>query len=559
MVSSTLVDLVAKTVPEAADLFYIVDAALSGLSRSKKITYTDLLASFAVVKDITPQLGANLDVNGKSIVSVSDGNIIIAPDGLGHLELNGQMQINYVATFDVNHALHIVQDAAGFANSTSLQIDYITGALAAGEAASAVRVNIDEVLTTGGTTAGFSVTTTTQGSTDVYGMGVAIGVAPVLQLSGTLGNADSILVKAVDQLTALSTGGAGNISIFVADNDTITIGDAAEFQDLEFIIDTGASGAGIQPVFEFSTGVGTWTAFGPLDGTNAFRTTGNINWLAADIPTWAVGTGDEFLIRITRTQNNLTVTPILDLIQLSAGQFFSWDKLGVLNVKEIDILSGSSFKIDGTAVLGATALGAGVLASSLTSLGTIASLVATTADINAGTVDAVIGATTPAQGTFTDLILTNGQINFPDTQNSSSDANTLDDYEEGTFTPTIAGATVAGSQTYDIQTGTYTKIGNLVTLSVDIRMSALDGATDGIIEIRGLPFASKAGPLRSGLMGFFSSLAGNVVWVSCYNNSGQTRLVMTKITTGSSGSTQMLDSDMTFQTRFVASIMYQTA
>ena len=39
----------------------------------------------------------------------------------------------------------------------------------------------------------------------------------------------------------------------------------------------------------------------------------------------------------------------------------------------------------------------------ITSLGTIASLVATTADINAGTVDAVIGGTTPAAGTFTTL------------------------------------------------------------------------------------------------------------------------------------------------------------
>ena len=45
--------------------------------------------------------------------------------------------------------------------------------------------------------------------------------------------------------------------------------------------------------------------------------------------------------------------------------------------------------------------------ASITTLGTIASLVATTADINAGTVDAVIGGTTPAAGTFTTLIGTN--------------------------------------------------------------------------------------------------------------------------------------------------------
>ena len=36
-----------------------------------------------LVADITPQLGANLDVNGKSIVSVSDGDIAITPHGTG--------------------------------------------------------------------------------------------------------------------------------------------------------------------------------------------------------------------------------------------------------------------------------------------------------------------------------------------------------------------------------------------------------------------------------------------------------------------------------------------
>jgi len=51
-------------------------------------------------------------------------------------------------------------------------------------------------------------------------------------------------------------------------------------------------------------------------------------------------------------------------------------------------------------------LAAGVLASSLTSVGTLASLVATTADINAGTFDGTIGGTTPADGSFTTLSAT---------------------------------------------------------------------------------------------------------------------------------------------------------
>jgi hypothetical protein len=58
---------------------------------------------------------------------------------------------------------------------------------------------------------------------------------------------------------------------------------------------------------------------------------------------------------------------------------------------------------DAGTLTGAT-LAAGVTASSLTSLGTIASLTATTADINGGTIDGTtIGATTPSTGAFTQL------------------------------------------------------------------------------------------------------------------------------------------------------------
>jgi hypothetical protein len=50
-------------------------------------------------------------------------------------------------------------------------------------------------------------------------------------------------------------------------------------------------------------------------------------------------------------------------------------------------------------------------------------------------------------------------ITFPATQSASSDANTLDDYEEGTYTPTFTSMTVnSGSAVYS---GKYTKIGNL--------------------------------------------------------------------------------------------------
>jgi len=54
-------------------------------------------------------------------------------------------------------------------------------------------------------------------------------------------------------------------------------------------------------------------------------------------------------------------------------------------------------------------------------------------------------------------------ITFPATQNDSSDANTLDDYEEGTYTPTYQNFTVTGTPTI---TGRYIKIGRLIHFSV---------------------------------------------------------------------------------------------
>ncbi|HEX7726426.1 MAG TPA: hypothetical protein VF410_07700, partial [Rhizomicrobium sp.] len=81
-----------------------------------------------------------------------------------------------------------------------------------------------------------------------------------------------------------------------------------------------------------------------------------------------------------------------------------------------------------------------------------------------------------------------GQLRFPATPNPSADANTLDDYEEGTFTPTLAGSTTAGSHTYSHQTGFYTKVGRLVTFSAYVALSAKDAAMAGSLSINGLPF-----------------------------------------------------------------------
>jgi hypothetical protein len=85
-------------------------------------------------------------------------------------------------------------------------------------------------------------------------------------------------------------------------------------------------------------------------------------------------------------------------------------------------------------------------------------------------------------------------ITFPASVSLSSDVNTLDDYEEGTFTPTLA-ANGGGSITIMTQVGKYTKIGNMVTCTFWIQYSGstLSGST---VSMTGLPFAKDSSGVR---------------------------------------------------------------
>jgi len=91
------------------------------------------------------------------------------------------------------------------------------------------------------------------------------------------------------------------------------------------------------------------------------------------------------------------------------------------------------------------------------------------------------------------ITATAGQITFPATQNPSSNVNTLDDYEEGTWTPVYTYATAGDlSVAYSTQLGSYTKVGNLVTLSGRIVTTTHTYTTaSGNMRITGLPFAAK--------------------------------------------------------------------
>jgi len=102
-------------------------------------------------------------------------------------------------------------------------------------------------------------------------------------------------------------------------------------------------------------------------------------------------------------------------------------------------------------------------------------------------------------------------ITFPATQSASSDANTLDDYEEGTWTPNVG-----GTATYTTQVGSYVKIGKLVFIKGNLKINTIGtGATN---NIKGLPFAAgqigSSGDEYTIPVDKSDSLSASIVWMA---------------------------------------------
>ena len=95
-------------------------------------------------------------------------------------------------------------------------------------------------------------------------------------------------------------------------------------------------------------------------------------------------------------------------------------------------------------------------------------------------------------------------IAFPATQVPSSDPNTLDDYEEGTWTPVLTASGAAF--TYTTQVGRYTKKGDEVTLHWNIVVASASGLGAALLKIDGSPFTANSSA------GYFS--VGSVLFTS---------------------------------------------
>jgi len=106
-------------------------------------------------------------------------------------------------------------------------------------------------------------------------------------------------------------------------------------------------------------------------------------------------------------------------------------------------------------------------------------------------------------------------ITFPATQSASSNANTLDDYEEGTWTPSVG-----GTATYNAgNSGTYTKVGRIVTCNFDITINTIGtGSTSYIVNF---PFTNSS-MIATGSVSYYANIATATNFISFYIDTSAT-------------------------------------
>lgn len=105
-----------------------------------------------------------------------------------------------------------------------------------------------------------------------------------------------------------------------------------------------------------------------------------------------------------------------------------------------------------------------------------------------------------------------GQIQFPATQNPSSGANVLDDYEEGTWTPTVEFGGGTTGIAYSAQAGTYIKIGRLLYIDGNFTLTSKGSSTGEATMTIPFTLSSEPGGIPNYAVNLSSVSGGTMMW-----------------------------------------------
>ena len=155
-----------------------------------------------------------------------------------------------------------------------------------------------------------------------------------------------------------------------------------------------------------------------------------------------------------------------------------------------------------------------------------------------------------------DLVFSTGGRGVVLGATTNTDANTITDFETGTWTPTVNTGTGYAGSTF----GNYTKIGRLVFINGNVETTTTSSAGN---VISGLPFTSLADSNSDGNLsiGYYSGLNEHVIWIGGYVLNNSTNIYLVGNADGHTGTTIQKNGFSAFSgnTRVMFSGVYQAA
>lgn len=258
-------------------------------------------------------------------------NILI--DGRTNQRLvdSGVMRFQHTPAIDDTRSITFDINTNAKSNTHAAVVDLTSDGLVIGQSAYAYQVNILDGTATGGNVYGMYVTRSGSGNTTSYGLRTDIGVNPIRQFVGTYGNVNYGEITASGDVTSSFNSADSDSTMFASNGDTVIVGGSSKFNSIRFNL-SSVSSKNVTLTFQYSTGVGTWSSFTPADSTAGMQESGIISWNTVKIPSWAVGSGGYYLIRLTRNKAGLLTAPIEDTVQISNSTEYLWDSSGNLTV-----------------------------------------------------------------------------------------------------------------------------------------------------------------------------------------------------------------------------------
>jgi len=445
-------------------------------------------------------VNANIDFDGSLIVTLSDGREInvgevVTPDIAE--------KIKVISTMSTNAAIAIKDEGTSITSAVK-NINFVGATVTATNSGDDVTVNVSagtgtvtSVAASGGT--GISVSgspITTTGTLTITNTApdqtVSLTASTGISTSGTY-PIFTITNTAPDQTVVLTAGTGINTS---GTYPSFTVTNSAPDQTVALTAGTGISTSGTYPNF-------TVTNSAP-DQTVAL-TQGGTTTITGTYPNFTISSADQFQGTVTSVTGTSPVASsggATPAISLSAGY---GDTLNPYASKTANFVLAAPNGSAGVPTFRAI-VAADIPTLNQNTTGTASNVTGTVAVANGGT--GVITSTGSGNNVLstsptllTPIVTTTigvggvtpsasgAGITFPATQSESTSANTLDDYEEGTWTPVLTFGTT--NQTITINLATYVKIGKSVTINMQITWAAK--VSSGRVFISGLPFAKEGG------------------------------------------------------------------